>query len=115
MSSPFKLVLRESLSLQHGRVYRVQNEIALRPRKVEEAETVYLSLILGRQRDSVDGALDVVSRQEAKCVARVDSQTAVEGLGPLPIARLVVLIRFVGWIIGKRRRGSSCMQTYLDL
>lgn len=50
-----------------------------------------MALILGRERNTVDRRLDVVARQETQRIARVDGQAAIERLGPLPLARLVVL------------------------
>lgn len=39
----------------------------------------------------MDGRLDVASRQETERIAGVDGQAPIERLGPLPVARRVVL------------------------
>lgn len=91
MSASLKLILRVPIPLQHRRVNRAQHQIILRPGKVQQPQPVHVALVLGRQRHAVDRRLDVVARQEAQRVARVDRQAAVQRLGPLPLARQVVL------------------------
>lgn len=39
----------------------------------------------------VNRRLDIASSQEAQCIARINSQTAVQRLGPLPLACFMVL------------------------
>ena len=39
----------------------------------------------------VNGGLDVISSQEGQRVTRVDGETSIQRLGPLPVSRLVVL------------------------
>lgn len=91
MFALLKLILGISLPLQKRRIDSVEDEVILRTGKIEQTQPVDVALVLGGQRDAVDGRLDVVARQEAEGVTRVDRQAAVQRLGPLPVARLVVL------------------------
>lgn len=53
-----ELVLREPFPLEHRRVDRLERNVALRPRKVQQPEAVDVTLVFGR-----DGYLWVVSKQ----------------------------------------------------
>lgn len=108
VAAPLKLVLGRARALENGRVDRLEHEVVLGARKVEETQAVDVLLVFGRRGyltcvshmspGSVGGRetypvhcrLDVPSRQEAERVARVDRQAPVERLGPLPLPRLVV-------------------------
>lgn len=87
----FELILNIPFPLEDGRVDCAEREIVLRSGKVQQAETIDVALIWRRQRDTVNGRLDVVASEEAERVASVDSEAPIERLGPLPLARLVVL------------------------
>lgn len=110
MVARLKLVLSGSFSLENWRIHRVQNEIILRPREVEEAQAVDMALVLGRNGDlfysqywqhiplrygtisyPMHCRLDVASRQKAESVAGVHGQAPIKGLCPLPLTGLVVL------------------------
>ena len=50
-----------------------------------------MAVSLGVKTNPMDRRLDVTPRQETKRIAGVDGQASVEWLGPLPLARLMVL------------------------
>lgn len=51
MTIPLKLVLRIPFTLEDRRVDCTEYQVILRAREVEEAETVHVALVFGRQRD----------------------------------------------------------------
>jgi len=86
MAPSLELVLGIPLPLQYRAVDRVEFQVVLRSSKVEEAKSVHVSLVPGRQRYllinhvinqrevttySVNGGLDVVAGQERQSVTGV--------------------------------------------
>lgn len=55
MVALLKLVLRITSPLQDRRVDGAQHKVVLRARKVQQAQTVDVALVLGWQRHAVDG------------------------------------------------------------
>lgn len=61
----------------------------------------------------VDGGLDVVSSQERQCVTRVDGETPIQGLSPLPVSRLMVLdLKCSDWLAEKE---SQCAKVGMPI
>jgi hypothetical protein len=50
MSPSLKLIVCASCTLQNGRVNGAQSKIIHRARKVEQTETIYVTLVFGRDR-----------------------------------------------------------------
>lgn len=60
-------------------------------REIQETKTVNVLLVLGRDGNPMDGALDIVSGEQTESVASVDGKGRVLGFDPLPLAARVVL------------------------
>lgn len=58
----------------------------MRAREVQKAKTVDMLLVLGRDGNSVNGALDVVGGEQVEGVTGVDGEGRILGFDPLPLA-----------------------------
>jgi len=54
--------------------------------EVQEAKTVNVLLVFGRDGNPMDGAFDVVSGEQAECITSVDSDGRILRFEPLPFA-----------------------------
>jgi len=87
VSGRFELVLCESLTPKDGRFGNSgQLEVILWTGEVEDTKAVDVLLVLGRDSDPMDGALDIVSSEETESVTSVDGEGRVLGFDPLPLA-----------------------------
>ena len=59
--------------------------------EVQETKAVDVLLVSWRDRDPMDGALDIVSGEQVKSVTSVDSEGRILWFDPLPLATRVVL------------------------
>ena len=63
----------------------------MRTREVQETKAVDVLLVSGRDRNPMDGALDIVSGEKVESVTSVDSEGRILWFDPLPLAARVVL------------------------
>ena len=63
----------------------------MRTREVQETKAVDVLLVSGRDRNPMDGALDIVSGEKVESVTSVDSEGRILWFDPLPLATRVVL------------------------
>jgi len=63
----------------------------VRTGEVQETKPVNVLLVSGRNRNPMDGALDIVSGEQIESITSVDSEGRILGFDPLPLAARVVL------------------------
>lgn len=67
-------------------IYGLELEIALRPDKVENAQTVLIGLVRRRRHDTMNRALEESTRHKLQCICRIDRDASIVWLNPFPTA-----------------------------